>query len=103
MAGREEGVALVEVLLKDLDSDRAGRWVEPAVIVLKHADARGLAEKINTVLVRGAAATPEAAGLQRQFARLRMVQADGARGGRRIADRGGGPVRAGHGAGGDGG
>ncbi|MDX2132575.1 MAG: secretin N-terminal domain-containing protein [Planctomycetota bacterium] len=77
VAGREEAVALVEVLVKDLDSDRVSKWVEPVVIALKHADAPRLAQTLNDVLVRGVNTSPEAAGLQRQFGRLRVAQ-DGA-------------------------
>ncbi len=76
VAGREEAVALVEVMIKDLDSDRASKWIEPAIIPLKHADSSTLARELNAVLVKGLAATPESIGLQRQFGRLRMV-ADG--------------------------
>jgi type II secretory pathway component GspD/PulD (secretin) len=74
VAGREEAIALVEVLVKDLDSDRASNWVEPAVVQLKFADASTIADKLREVLVRGMATTPEAMGLQRQFGRLRMIQ-----------------------------
>ena len=77
VAGRDEAVALVEILVKDLDSDRASKWIEPVVIPLVHADASTLARKLQEVLVRGLAATPEAQGLQRQFGRLRMLE-DGA-------------------------
>lgn len=77
VAGREEAIALVEVLVKDLDSDRASNWVEPAVVQLKFADASVLADKLREVLVRGMATTPESMGLQRQFARLRMIQEGG--------------------------
>jgi type II secretion system protein D len=73
VAGREEALALVEVLIKDLDSDRNSNWVEPSVIQLKYADATAIADKLREVLVRGLTTSPEAAGLQRQFARLRMV------------------------------
>ncbi|MBM4108607.1 MAG: hypothetical protein FJ255_07315 [Phycisphaerae bacterium] len=72
VAGREEAVALVEVLIRDLDSDEVSHWVEPAIIVLEHADPAEIAERLNTVLVRGLAASPEAMGLQRQFGRLRV-------------------------------
>jgi type II secretion system protein D len=72
-AGREEALALVEVLVKELDSDAASKWVEPVILPLKYADATQLAVKLQEVLVRGAAATPEAMGLQRQYGRLRMV------------------------------
>jgi len=73
-AGREEAVALVEVLLRDLDGDRISKWVEPEVIQLKHADAATLARKLNEILVRGLSTSPEAVGLQRQFGRLRIAQ-----------------------------
>ena len=73
VAGREEAVALVEVLIRDLDSERAGKWVEPTVIPLKHADSSTLAATLTTILVRGVATTPEALGLQRQYGRLRML------------------------------
>ncbi|MBL9002048.1 MAG: hypothetical protein JNK25_13025 [Phycisphaerae bacterium] len=72
VAGREEGVALVEVLVKDLDSDRAANWIEPAILPLQHADASQLARKLQEVLVRGLALTPEAIGLQKQYGRLRF-------------------------------
>ncbi|MBS0196736.1 MAG: hypothetical protein JSR77_08260 [Planctomycetes bacterium] len=73
VAGREEGVALVEVLIKDLDSDRAASWIEPTILPLKHADASQLAKKLQEVLVRGLTLTPEAVGLQKQYGRLRMT------------------------------
>ena len=76
VAGREEGVALVEVLIKDLDSDRAANWIEPLIIPLKFADASTLARTLDQVLVKGANLTPEAMGLQKQFGRLR-VSVDG--------------------------
>lgn len=73
VAGREEAVALVEVLIRDLDSDEVSHWVEPAIIALEHADPAEIADRLNTVLVRGLAASPEAMGLQRQFGRLRVT------------------------------
>jgi type II secretion system protein D len=73
-AGTEEALALVEVLLKDLDSDRASNWVEPAIVQLKHADASDMAAKLQEVLVRGLGTTPDAIGLQRQYGRLRMLE-----------------------------
>lgn len=72
VAGREEAVALVEVLVKDLDSDRAANWIEPLILPMKHADATVLARKLQEVLVRGLTLSPDAMGLQRQFGRLRM-------------------------------
>lgn len=77
VAGREEAVALVEVLIKDLDADTVGNWVEPALIELEHADARTVADIIDRVVIRGASSTPEADGLQRQVARLRILVAGG--------------------------
>lgn len=77
VAGREEAVALVEVLIKDLDADAVGNWVEPALIPLEHADARTVAEIIDRVIVQGSRATPEADGMQRQVARLRILAAGG--------------------------
>lgn len=74
VAGREEAVALVEVLVKDLDSEKASNWIEPAIIRLSHADAATLAKKLNDVLVKGFTTTPEAAGLQKQYGRLRVLR-----------------------------
>lgn len=73
-AGREEGVAFVEVILKDLDSPESSKWVEPALVPLKFADARKLADTLRQVLVQGLTTTPEAIGLQKQFGRLRMAR-----------------------------
>ncbi len=73
VAGREEAVALVEVLIKDLDSDRASKWIEPLIIPLKFADSATLSRELNAILVRGLALSPEAVGLQRQYGRLRML------------------------------
>jgi type II secretion system protein D len=73
VAGREEAVALVEVLVRDLDGKQAGAWVEPQVIALVNADAASMADRLNQILVRGMAATPDAMGLQRQYGRLRIA------------------------------
>ncbi|MEO0483338.1 MAG: secretin N-terminal domain-containing protein [Planctomycetota bacterium] len=79
VAGREEAVALVEVLIADLDSDRDSRWVEPAIIQLAHADAASLAETLRDVLVNAESTTPEAEALRRQVGRLRIAMSgDGA-------------------------
>lgn len=79
VAGREEAVALVEVLIDDLDSDDADRgWIETAILPLEFADAVTLAGKIDEVLVRGIGETPEAIGLQQQIGRLRLVIEQGA-------------------------
>jgi type II secretion system protein D len=73
VAGRQEAVALVEVLVKDLDSERMSNWIEPTIISIKHGDAGAIADRLSEVLVRGLATTPEAAGLQKQYGRLRMT------------------------------
>ena len=74
VAGREEAVALIEVLIKDLDSDNADRgWIEAHIIPLQYADAVTLADKIEQILVRGLGDTPEAVGIQRQVGRLRLM------------------------------
>jgi type II secretion system protein D len=73
VAGLQEAVALVEVLVKDLDSERMSNWIEPTIITIKHGDAGAIADRLNEVLVRGLATTPEAAGLQKQYGRLRMT------------------------------
>lgn len=72
VAGTQEAVTLVDVLVKDLDSDRMSNWIEPKIIPLKHADSSAIAQRLTEVLVRGLATTPEAAGLQKQYGRLRM-------------------------------
>ncbi|MBC7834694.1 MAG: hypothetical protein H7Y88_06285, partial [Phycisphaerales bacterium] len=77
VAGREEAVALVEVLITQLDSDRAASWVEPRIIPLRHADASKLARTIQQVLVQGIKDSPEASAMQRQVARIRVaIQAE---------------------------
>ncbi len=76
-AGRDEAVALVEILIKQIDSDEASKWIEPAIIPLQHADSLALSKKLREVLVGGATVSPEAMGLQRQFGRLRMIAKGG--------------------------
>jgi type II secretion system protein D len=75
VAGREEAVALVEVLIQQLDGDRASSWVEPRVIRLQHASAARMAETLRQALVREGGDSPEAVALKRQVARLRVLQA----------------------------
>jgi type II secretion system protein D len=74
VAGREEALALVEVLIADLDSPQGERgWIEGEIVRLRHADAVPLADKLREVLVRGVGTTPEAIGLREQIGRLRLV------------------------------
>ncbi len=75
IAGREEAVALVEIIVGELDSDQTANWIEPVVIPLKHADASRLSRKLNEILISGVEQTPEAEALRRQVARIRIAQA----------------------------
>lgn len=79
VAGREESVALVEVLIGDLDGEQTSTWVEPALIELRHADPVEMAQRLNTVLVDGLTDTPESEALRRQAGRIRLA-ATGAEG-----------------------
>jgi type II secretion system protein D len=74
VVGREEGVAFVEVLLADLDSEESVGWIEPTIIALEHADATDIAQLIRATLIDGVAEAPQATGLREQVGRLRMVQ-----------------------------
>jgi len=74
VAGREEAVALIEVLVADLDREDAERgWIETSIVELEFADAVTLAKKLDDVLIRGLGKTPDAIGLQQQIGRLRVV------------------------------
>lgn len=75
VAGREEAVALVEVLIRELDGERAAAWVEPRIITMKHADATKLADTLKLVLVSNASDSAEIRALRNQVGRLRIVQA----------------------------
>jgi type II secretory pathway component GspD/PulD (secretin) len=77
VAGREEAVALAEVLVTQLDATESANWIEPRIVPLEHADARTLSETLNEVIVRGLGDTPDTIGLQRQIARLRVAQRGG--------------------------
>lgn len=73
VAGREEAVALVEVLKQRVDDGIAMGWVEPRVIALQYADAVELAATLEAVLVGGRQDLPDAIALQRQVGRLRVA------------------------------
>ncbi len=78
VAGREEAVALVEVLVNDLDRDDDERgWLETTIVPLEYADAGRMAELLDEVLVQGLDRTPEATALQRQVGRLRVLAESG--------------------------
>ncbi|MCA9286628.1 MAG: hypothetical protein KDA22_15500, partial [Phycisphaerales bacterium] len=77
VAGKEDAVALVEVLVRRIDTDVASGWVEPRIIPLRFADADRLAATLQAILVDGAADLPESSPLRKQVARLRMLRAGG--------------------------
>lgn len=79
VAGREEAVALAEVLITQLDSSETANWIESRLVALEHADAARVVETIDEVLVRGMGETPDSVGLQRQVGRLRMLRSGDAR------------------------
>lgn len=74
VAGREESVALAEVLIGRLDKAGSTNWIEPRIVPLIHADAARVAETLDSVLVSGLASTPESEALRRQVGRLRVLR-----------------------------
>ncbi|MCH2138189.1 MAG: hypothetical protein MK074_03970 [Phycisphaerales bacterium] len=76
VAGREDAVAAVEVLVERLDSDVATGTVEVKVIPLKWADPGDLAATLHRVLVEGATDLPNASHLQTQVGRLQFNGGD---------------------------
>jgi type II secretion system protein D len=78
VAGREEAVALVEVLILSLDTDTSDRgWLETTLIPLTHADPVELQQTIEQALVQGLGDTPDSVGLRRQIGRLRLLAGGG--------------------------
>lgn len=73
VAGREEALAFIEVLVNQLDSEQVAKWVEPRLIQLIYADADSLAETLNEVLVKGIAVSRTDNALQTQVGRLRIA------------------------------
>jgi len=74
VAGREEAVALVEVLIGQLDADESAKWIEPRLIQLRFADSVKLAELLRRVLVEGATDLPQSAAIREQVGRLRVLK-----------------------------
>ncbi len=74
VAGREEAVALVEVLIGQLDADESAKWIEPRLIQLRFADSVKLAELLRRVLVEGATDLPQSAAIREQIGRLRVLR-----------------------------
>ncbi|MEM7622478.1 MAG: secretin N-terminal domain-containing protein [Planctomycetota bacterium] len=74
VAGREEAVALVEVLVAELDAEDGERgWLETEIVQLRFADPVILSRKLREVLIDGIGRTPDAIGIQRQIGRLRLA------------------------------
>ncbi len=74
VAGRDESLALVTVLVNKLDHNLSAKWVEPRVIPVRFADAETLAETLYDVLVKGRSNTANTGAIQRQVARLRILR-----------------------------
>ncbi|MFO0874387.1 MAG: secretin N-terminal domain-containing protein [Phycisphaerales bacterium] len=80
VAGKEDAVALVEVLVKRLDTEVAAGWVEPRVMPLRFADAEELAATLQGILAENGGAPANSASaspLQKQVARLRLMRRNG--------------------------
>ena len=77
VAGKEESVALVEVLAHRLDAEVATGWVEPRVLSLEFANATELAETLQAILVDGSTSLPQSNPLQQQIGRLRVARMEG--------------------------
>ena len=78
VAGREDAVATVEILVERLDSDMATGWLEVRVIPLNFADPDDMADTLHRVLVEGSADLPNAGPMQAQVGRLRVAAGGGA-------------------------
>ena len=77
IAGREDAVATVEILVERLDSDMATGWLEVRVIPLSFADPDDMADTLHRVLVEGSADLPNAGPMQAQVGRLRVAAGGG--------------------------
>jgi type II secretion system protein D len=75
VAGKEEAVAMVDVLRERLDSQVSVGWIEPRIVKLRYADAGAVAEMLRAVLVDGSTKLPESSPLQKQVGRIRMARA----------------------------
>lgn len=78
VAGKEEAVAMVDVLRERLDSQVAVGWIEPRIVKLRYADAGAVAEMLRSILVDGSTKLPESSPLQKQVGRIRMARATAA-------------------------
>ncbi|MCE2883907.1 MAG: hypothetical protein LW806_03265 [Planctomycetaceae bacterium] len=75
VAGKEEAVAMVDVLRERLDAQTSVGWIEPRIVKLRYADAGAVADMLRAVLVDGSTKLPESAPLQKQVGRIRMARA----------------------------
>ena len=76
VAGTEDAVSTVEVLVDRLDSDVTSGWVDTQMIRLKWADASDTASLLSRVLIDGTDTAPGAAAMRQQVGRLRMLRSD---------------------------
>ena len=79
VAGTDDAVATVEVLVERLDSQVAGGWIETRLVSLEWAEAAEVSQLLHRVLVEGAQDFPGARAMQKQAGRLRMIGSGGAR------------------------
>ncbi len=77
VAGTDDAVATVEVLVERLDSQVSSGWLDTQLVMLEFADAEELADLLQQVLIEGADDFPGAASMQKQAGRLRMLGRDG--------------------------
>ena len=77
VAGTDDAVATVEILVDRLDSQVSSGWLDTKLVMLDYADADELATLLHRVLVDGADDFPGAASMQKQAGRLRMLGAEG--------------------------
>lgn len=77
VAGSEEAVSFVEMMVERLDRDEMGGWVEPRIMKLQYADARRVEQTLQRALTAPSRLALDAMGLRQQFARIRVAQNGG--------------------------
>ncbi|MCH2142523.1 MAG: hypothetical protein MK077_05955 [Phycisphaerales bacterium] len=76
VAGTEDAVSTVEVLVDRLDSDVTTGWVDTQLVRLKWADPIETAAMLTRVLIDGTDAAPSASAMRQQVGRMRMLRSD---------------------------
>ncbi|MCA9278525.1 MAG: hypothetical protein H6815_07685 [Phycisphaeraceae bacterium] len=77
IAGSEEAVSFVEMMVERLDRDEMGGWVEPRIIKLEYADAGRIEQILQRALMTPSRLAMDEMGLRQQFARIRIAQSSG--------------------------